>query len=207
MQKIILSDKVLGLLIGRLKNFFAGEVVETEHEDSVLPKKVAGLPINLDVSDWWIAMVSSHWMLNDTLRVRRGEPRPMIHVSNTESWATFFREGDEFYFFGTRTIVVRRVNSSTKWDDQGNNIPTISRFVLKRTRHEITNESRANKIMQLEWSHEQSRAWEEEDPELDDMSLDQVADQMQEVSDQQREDDDNQRRADERFDRMFEGDY
>lgn len=138
MQKIVLSQATLGLLIGRLKNFFAGDVTENRYDDTLSPAKVAKLPFNYLTNDWWsIAMVTRHWMMNDTSRVRKGEPRPMIHVSHTVAWATFFKEGDEFYFFGNRNIVVRRVNSSTEWDAAGKNIPTISRFMLNRSRHKL----------------------------------------------------------------------
>jgi hypothetical protein len=162
MQKIILSEKTLGLLIGRLKNFFAGEVIEVEHDNTISPKDILRLPVNFGAPDWWIAMVGSHLMLNDTLRVRDGEPRAMIHVSNTESWATFFKEGDEFYFSGNRDIVVRRVNSSCTWDEKGNNIPTLSRFILKCNRHQISDYSRQIKIQQLENSYHVEREWKED---------------------------------------------
>jgi len=167
MQKIILSDKTLGLLIGWLKNFFAGDVVEVEHDDSISPKDLVRLPAKLEVSDWWIAMVTRHWMMNDPLRVRKGQPRTMIHVSHTEACATFFKEGDEFYFFGTRNIVVRRVNSSTEWDNEGKNIPTLSRFILKRTRHEMTDQDHEIKIQQLEGSFQFNRDFEEQTMRLD----------------------------------------
>lgn len=167
MQKIILSDKTLGLLIGRLKNFFAGDVVENEYDDTLSPTKVAKLPFNFLTDHWWIAMVTRHWMMNDTLRVRKGEPRPMIHVSHTADCATFFKEGDEFYFFGNRNIVVRRVNSSTVWDAEGNNIPTVSRFVLVRSRRKLHRNEFDIKNQNLEEIHQWNLMEEDNFQELD----------------------------------------
>ncbi len=158
MQKIVLSQATLGLLIGRLKNFFAGDVIENEYDDTLSPAKVAKLPFNFTADSWSIAMVTRHWMMNDTLRVRKGRPRPMIHVSHSEDCATFFKEGDEFYFFGNRNIVVRRVNSSTKWDEAGENIPTISRFMLNRSRHKLYSYELGIKNDHLEAIHQMNEA-------------------------------------------------
>lgn len=168
MQKVVLSQATLGLLIGRLKNFFAGDVVENEYDNTLSPTKVAKLPFNFLKDRWWIAMVKRHWMMNDKLRVSDGAPRPMIHVSHAVDCATFFKEGDEFYFFGNRNIVVRRVNSSTVWDVKGNNIPTISRFVLTRSRHKISSHEIGIKNQDLEDAHQWNLMVEEDNfQELD----------------------------------------
>lgn len=107
MEKIILTEKTVGNIIGRLKNFMENKVFISQ---SIYDTKVSKVRRAIEYArDEMGAKCSMKSFLMNAKVVRctwsHGKPNALIHVSIHRDSAMLFYEGDVFYFCGSMMLV------------------------------------------------------------------------------------------------------
>jgi len=108
MQKIVLSQNTLGVVIDRLRKVTSGIYSYFKEEDvNPLRFKSWSDPIMQDCTA--CAKITPHCFIKRNysfLDVKLGDPGfPLIHMAFNAEYATVFVEGDVFYFKGNTIIV------------------------------------------------------------------------------------------------------
>ena len=129
MQKIVLSQKTLGVIVDRLRKVTSGIYHFTERED-VNPLRCITWGKAFPEECTTCADVKPHWLLKSPEELTNRSPGdlgfPLIHMAFDAESATYFVEGDVFYFKGNTIIVNNTHGTNIKIRDCRNVVTKIT---------------------------------------------------------------------------------